>query len=692
MVKIHSGIGKYANISEASRIKKGLVMQDGLVREIFYFQPENFGYRTETITSVHLLGEFNSWGENKQKLEDYCLLRDRTGRWIGVFDVKSGREPYKFLINHNTYCPDTGELYYSTTKTCKWAQKAIWYQILPDRFAKSCDKENVLDWNAKPDYYNNFGGDLKGIEKKLDYFKDLYGSLDNFALYLNPIMLSSASNHKYWPEDFSKVDPQFGSEKDLKKLINSIHKQGGKVIFDLVYNHSGLNHPAFMDILKNGDESKYFDWYRNIVLDEYEKIEIPVLQNWQDGNWENISIENDPREDNFNPKKHSYISVWGGKYKFPITHPTRFKNSSVDDIINDQPYYKLIGSHKRPNYKCWFEFFEIPELNAKNEDLKTHLFECAKKWIALGVDGFRLDVPDMLNDAHKFWADFREAVNKELKKQGKKQDEFYILGEIWTNDEITNSFLNANEKFYPKRFDAIMNYPIREIILNFLSGEILEPRSDRVQSEDEICVSELDSLLHKNFANISFNTDKVQFNCFSTHDTRRLRSILADTKKLKTAITMQFTMVGSPTIYYGDEIGLKGGVDPDNRATMKWDIVDNLDDNPASKEIFELYQNLIKLRQNRKSLSEGLMLTLLVDDESEVYAYARYSEFGDCSIVVVSKNDVEKDIVIDLVDTPFEFTEKWRNALDEEDKFFNQDGKLVIKVEQIKDNNLILIN
>lgn len=664
---------------------------DGLVKELFYFQPENYHFLPEEVQSVHLLGEFNSWGKDDEKLENYGLFKDRTGRWAGVFEVREGREPYKFLVNHTTYCPDTGEIYYSTVKTCRWARKAIWYQILPDRFHKSQEKHNVLSWDAKPDYFHNFGGDLKGIEQKIDYLKSLYGNLEHFALYLNPITLSTASNHKYWPEDFGKIDPQFGTESDLKKLIKTLHKEGGKIILDLVYNHSGINHPAFMDILKHGEQSKYLDWYRGISLSANEKIEIPVLQIGTNGRIDNVHIENDPRKEDFNHKKPSYFEIWNGKYRFPISHPVNFQNSSLEEMIESQPYYRLVNFNKRPNYTCWFEFFEIPELNAENSKLKEHLFECARKWIRLGVDGFRLDVPDMLNDSHKFWADFRVMVNDELKKLGKKPQDFYILGEIWSNDEITNSFLNSNPDAYPKRFDAIMNYPIREVIINFLSGEILEPRSDRVQSEDEITVSELDEILHRNFENISFNTDKVQFNCFSTHDTRRLRSVFPDMKMLKTAISMQFTLIGAPTIYYGDEIGLKGGVDPDNRGTMNWNIVKDIEHCPSAKEIFDHYKMLIQMRKTRKALSQGLMLTLLVDDFRGIYAYSRFSDNGDCVIVVISKNDVYEDIVVDLSDTPFEYTKKWKSAFDGSD-FINFDGKIVISPDKIPDNNLILLN
>ena len=82
--------------------------------------------------------------------------------------------------------------------------------------------------------------------------------------------------------------------------------------------------------------------------------------------------------------------------------------------------------------------------------------------------------------------------------------------------------------------------------------------------------------MHKNYEIISFNTDKSKFNCFSTHVTRRFRSVLIFFKFYKTALLMQFSLIGAPTIYYGDEIGMKGNEDPDNSSPMKWDVFDNL--------------------------------------------------------------------------------------------------------------------
>ena len=97
------------------------------------------------------------------------------------------------------------------------------------------------------------------------------------------------------------------------------------------------------------------------------------------------------------------------------------------------------------------------------------------------------------------------------------------------------------------------------------------------------------------------------------------------------------------------------------------------------------------MRKTRKALSQGLMLTLLVDDVREIYAYSRFSDNGDCVIVVIAKNDVIEDIVIDLSDTPFEYTKKWKSAFDGSD-FVNSDGKIVISPNKMPDNNLILLN
>jgi glycosidase len=637
--------------------------------EIFYFHPQNYGFNPLSIDEVCIIGEFNEWGIHREhtelSIENFKLTKDKTNRWIGVFQVPKGTKPFKFVLNKNTYCPNIGHLYYSTVITPQWAKECIWYQIIPDRFYGKNNSEikNHLSWDAPPDYFNSYGGNFQGIKQKIDYLKIFFNGLDKVAFYLNPITISTASNHKYWPEDFEKIDPAFGTADELKELIDLIHNEGGKIILDLVYNHTGLNHYAFLDVLKNGKKSRYFNWYRGLNQTDHDKIRIPVLEKSHDSDYLNITIENDPRLPDFDENKESFFVIWDGKYKFPITNPKQFKNSSIDHIIDNQPYYRLTSIHSKPNYNCWFGFFEIPELNTKNEKVKEHLYEASKKWVRLGVDGFRLDVPDMLSGAHEFWKGFRTAVKQEAELCEKNPDELFVLGELWTNGNITNSYLLPDENSLPVRFDAVMNYPVREGVLNFFSGDILVPTMDEIRSQGEFSVKETDINIHKNIAHLPWGVDRVMVNCFGTHDTRRLKTAIKNDKRLKAALIMQFTLVGSPFVYYGDEVGMKGGKDPLNRGAMTWSIIENIDQHIDEYEIFNLYKKLIDLRKNSPCLTNAPMYTLLTDDERQIYAFSRFLDNNNCIITAVSKEGLKSDLNLDISGMPFENKINWVNPL-----------------------------
>ena len=653
------------------------------MEELFYFHPKQYSVDPVYVQSVHIIGEFNKWGKDEKKLADFELTEDKASRWVGLFKVPEGKHFYKFLINRDIVCPTMGLLTYSTVCTPEWAKKAVWYQIMVDRFFRGDNSRNIpnlISWDAPPDYFNNFGGDLKGITKKISYFKNLFGSLENKAFYLNPIHKSLASNHKYWTEDFEIIDPQFGDEKDLKELINTIHKENARIIVDLVYNHTGLNHYAFLDILKNGRESKYYDWYRKLTYHHSGKIEIPILETYAGDKPQNIEFENDPRKPDFNPEKESFISVWEGKYKFPINNPQDFKNLSSDEILKHQPYYKLTPLSENPSYKCWANLFEIPELNTKTPEVKKHLFDAAKKLIRLGIDGFRLDVPDLLEDAHIFWQEFRQEMKKEMALTGKNSDEFYIVGEIWTLDGINPSFVCANSEGKPLRYDALMNYPVRESVLNFFSGEILNRGADSICRHGGISVEELDKNLHENLSGASWGTNQVQFNVFSSHDTRRLRTILKDDRKLKASLLMQFTLPGAPVIYYGDELGMNGGVDPANRASMKWNIYEELLSHKDEAEIFNLYKKLIDLRKNYDCLINSPLLTLKIYNHNKIYAYARYKNESECAIIAITKHDLKEDLNLDISNMPFENIESWKNPISGK-SYINYGKNIILKPE-----------
>ena len=182
--------------------------------ELFQFEPWRHGFIRENLRSVHLIGEFNSWGLTDGSRAPYALREDARGRYCALLPVPRGVGAYKFLLNETVTWPDLGLLYYSTVATAPWASRAIWYQIMVDRFfihEPAGLSTNLLPWETPPDHYNSYGGSLRGIEGKLPHLREFFGTLKDKAFYLNPLHKSLASNHKYWPEDFETIDQLFGT-------------------------------------------------------------------------------------------------------------------------------------------------------------------------------------------------------------------------------------------------------------------------------------------------------------------------------------------------------------------------------------------------------------------------------------------------------------------------------------------------
>lgn len=142
----------------------------------------------------------------------------------------------------------------------EWVKDTVWYQIFPERFAngdKSNDPKEVLEWGStEPTPSNFFGGDFEGIIQHLDYLTDLGIS----GIYFTPIF-KAQSNHKYDTIDYFEIDPQFGDKETFKRLVEECHKRGIRIMLDAVFNHSGYYFPQFQDVLKNGENSKYKDWF-----------------------------------------------------------------------------------------------------------------------------------------------------------------------------------------------------------------------------------------------------------------------------------------------------------------------------------------------------------------------------------------------------------------------------------------------
>ncbi len=141
----------------------------------------------------------------------------------------------------------------------EWVKESVFYHIFPDRFANgdsSNDPPNVQPWGSPPDSIHFQGGDLAGIEQKLDYLQDLGIN----AIYLNPIFLSP-STHRYNTVDYFRIDPKLGGIEEFRRLLRQVHQRGMRLILDGVFNHCGRGFFAFNDLLENGKESPYLNWF-----------------------------------------------------------------------------------------------------------------------------------------------------------------------------------------------------------------------------------------------------------------------------------------------------------------------------------------------------------------------------------------------------------------------------------------------
>ncbi|WP_288718842.1 glycoside hydrolase family 13 protein [uncultured Limosilactobacillus sp.] len=143
----------------------------------------------------------------------------------------------------------------------KWVEQTVWYQIFPERFANgdsTNDPQDTKPWNPNehPRRQDFYGGDLQGVINHLDYLKQLGVN----GLYFNPIF-KAPSNHKYDTQDYYQIDPHFGDAKLFKKLVEQAHQRGMRVMLDAVFNHIGDQSPMWQDVLKNGQDSKYADWF-----------------------------------------------------------------------------------------------------------------------------------------------------------------------------------------------------------------------------------------------------------------------------------------------------------------------------------------------------------------------------------------------------------------------------------------------
>lgn len=200
--------------------------------------------------------------EPKHRVAYGFYLTDTEGKVV-LYNDQGIKENYsdEYLKNENNYfrMPFFHEI--DMFKAPQWVRDTIWYQIFPERFANGnpeLNPEGTKEWDSTvhPGRQDFFGGDLQGVLDHLDHLVDLGVN----GIYFNPIF-KAPSNHKYDTEDYFEIDPHFGDKKLFKKLVEEAHKREIKVMLDAVFNHIGDQSPQWQDVVKNGKDSKYADWF-----------------------------------------------------------------------------------------------------------------------------------------------------------------------------------------------------------------------------------------------------------------------------------------------------------------------------------------------------------------------------------------------------------------------------------------------
>ena len=249
------------------------------------------------------------------------------------------------------------------------------------------------------------------------------------------------------------------------------------------------------------------------------------------------------------------------------------------------------GRGRRPGYKAFGYYGDMPKLNLQNRATADYIIDVATYWIReCDIDGWRLDVGDEIG--HTFWKRFRQEV-KAAKKAA------LIVGEIW---HFAGDFLAGDE------WDSVMNYPFYHAALELVVSETMSASA---------------FMDHLGFmqGNLDRALDGYLWNLIDSHDTERfLHSAGNDIKKQKLAAALQLLLPGMPMIYYGDEAGMEGGPDPDCRRGMLWE------ESRRNGALFLYYQTLIRLRHQHPALTEGKLVETYTDDETGLIRMERELE------------------------------------------------------------------
>ena len=391
-----------------------------------------------------------------------------------------------------------------------WVYGSVMYQVFPERFANGrseINPENTVEWGSVPTRLDFQGGDLYGVIDKLDHIESLGVNI----LYLNPIFLSG-STHKYDSWDHFKVDPTLGGDDGLRDLISNCHDRNIKVILDCSLNHVHPRHFAFQDIVKNGENSEYKNWF-TIFDYPVRLIHRPHLY------------------------ANTYKVGWdGNEEEYKRYLEKTFDETKVPVEVRDDD-----GPIVEPSYKAWWGVPDMPKVNFESKEARQWALDVTKHWIEnFDIDGWRMDVAKELD--FSFWKEFRDIAHKANK-------DTLLISEIFGD---TSQWLQGD------RFDGTMNYSFREAMTDYFATK----RINNKQFADSLA---------NLYSMYSFEALSSCQNLLSSHDVKRFLNRCGNEEDgILGAIFLQATFPGIAGIYYGDEIGLGGADDPFNREPFPW--------------------------------------------------------------------------------------------------------------------------
>ena len=506
-------------------------------------------------------------------------------------------------------------------ETPDWMKNAVIYQIFPDRFFNGdesndraqewargeVDYEFIENWYTLPEnpeqegmldkdtylssgaWYGDgqwsneiYGGDLQGIIERIDYLK----ALGVNVIYLNPVFWS-ISNHRYDAVSYSEIDPILGTLGDFEELVAVAEANDMHIILDGVFNHVS-------------DDSVYFDRYYKF-LGKSEKI----------GAYPYWAYVYDYMADNGADQaaaEAAAVAFFGENYGITDYSYTEWFHVSSEPMT----YADTIGLRAGKSvysYEGWWGYDSMPVIYSTNgseyqtgnwaEEIISGENSVNAYWLSKGMNGWRLDVANEVSD--ETWQNFRDSV-KAL------DSDAVIIGEIW--DDATKYLMGD-------MYDSVMNYLFRGAVVNFAKGSSasqtakeLEKIRERYPEEAFYAMMNLVGS-HDTTRILSYldgiGDDRNQKDFDSAFPTYEKTSQLAKERQHLVAF-LQFTYPGAPTIYYGDEIGMVGSDDPDDRRAFEW--------GKGNQELVEYYARLAAIRHACPELRTGAVDMIDTNDAS----------------------------------------------------------------------------